>query len=333
VIGALLALTLLVPPASAAETTVCRFSDDRLVEISGMALSRQHPGVLWLHNDSSHGPYLYAVSANTCETLARIEISGIEARDLEGMALGVDGKGRPVIWLGDIGDNRSSWPFVWVHRIREPQVIEDQIVQARTFRVTYPGGPLDAETLLADPRSQQLWIVTKQLARGGLYALPNPPKKRSTTKYLQEEGPLITDGAVAPSGSQYVLRDYVNATIYRGLPPGELVTRIELPLQVQGEAITWTLDETALLITSERDDRLIRIAIPQTQAEQEPQPQPEPLVEVTQDPLVVDEVAPANEGAPWWIAAAGLIVAGVIGIAELLRRRGQRRGRSALQGQ
>jgi hypothetical protein len=318
VIGALLALALLggTPAADNAEV-ICRFTDDRLVEISGMALSQQHPDVLWLHNDSSGGPYLYAVSATTCETLARIEVQGIEARDLEGIALGVDRQGRPVMWLGDIGDNRDTWPYVWIHRIREPSVIEDQVVRARQYRITYPGGPLNAETVLADPQSQQLWVVTKQLARGGLYALPDPlrPRAVNTAERLQEEGPLVTDGAIAPSGQQYVLRDYVNARIYRGLPPGEFVQSIELPLQVQGEAITWSADERALLVTSERDDRLMRVPIPDAFEPTTIEPSPE-------QPEELEQPATSDESPAWWLLIpTGIVLAGVIAGVEVMRRR------------
>lgn len=326
-IGLVLALSLLAGSAEVAESVVCEFDDDRLVEISGMALSRQHDDVLWLHNDSSHGPYVYAVSASTCQTLARIEVAGIEARDLEGMAVGVDGKGRAVLWLGDIGDNRDSWPFVRIHRIREPRVIEDQVVKARTYEVRYPGGPLNAETLLADPMSQQLWIVTKQLARGGLYALPDPPRKRNTVEYLSEQGPLITDGAISPTGDQYVLRDYVNATIFRGRPPGEPVLTIELPLQVQGEAITWTADGKALLITSERDDRLIKVSLPDTSMPQTSNPEM-PSTEPVQEPDQVlpvesaQDVVDASPSNGWWLLAVlGAITAGFIGVTEFFRRR------------
>ena len=40
---------------------MCRFDDDRLVEISGITWSRRHPGTYWVHNDSGGGPYLYAI--------------------------------------------------------------------------------------------------------------------------------------------------------------------------------------------------------------------------------------------------------------------------------
>jgi len=310
---------------------VCRFSDDRFVEISGITRSQVHANVLWLHNDSSYGPYIYAVDATDCTTLARIEIEGIEARDLEDIASGVDPAGRPVLWLGDIGDNRDSWPFVWIHRIREPAELVDQVVRARTYRFTYPDGSHDAEALLADPTSQQLWVATKKLARGTIYALPDPlrPKGLNTATPLGKIGGLVTGGAVSPDGTRYVLRDYVNAIIYEGLPPGNEVARIDLPLQVQGEAITWTADGSALLIASERDDRLIRVPIdaPVTESESESESEPEPDPESER---VVDGQAPAEgsdeaSDAPWLALALGAAAIGVVlAVAEVIRRRGAR---------
>jgi hypothetical protein len=307
--------------AHAAEPeTVCRFSDDRLVEISGMARSQIHPNVLWLHNDSSYGPYLYAVDETNCTTLARIEIKGIDARDLEDIASGVDPAGRPVLWLGDIGDNRDSWPFVWVHRIREPAELVDQVVRARTYRFTYPDGSHDAEALMADPTSGQLWVVTKKLARGTMYALPDPlrPKRLNTALPLGQVGALVTGGAVSPDGTRYVLRDYVNAIIYEFPPIGTELARIDLPLQPQGEAVTWTADGSALLITSERDDRLIRVPI----GDADVPPADESDIDVA-EPTVTPPPDPSDT--PWVAIGLGVAVSGVILVlAEIMRRRGAR---------
>ena len=95
-------------PGVAVDEVACRFSDPRLNEISGMAPSLRHPGVLWLHNDSSGGPRLYAVDSRTCRTVATITVRGARARDWEGLASGRDNRGRPVLWIGDIGDNRGA---------------------------------------------------------------------------------------------------------------------------------------------------------------------------------------------------------------------------------
>ena len=105
---------------------VCSFTDERFTEISGMTYSQQHDNVIYLHNDSSGGPQIYAVDSQTCETLATLTIAGIEARDIEAIASGRNAKGRPVLWVGDIGDNRDSWPEVRLHRMREPKVLRDR---------------------------------------------------------------------------------------------------------------------------------------------------------------------------------------------------------------
>ncbi|MDA3022953.1 MAG: hypothetical protein O2943_09965 [Actinomycetota bacterium] len=252
------------PAATAQNTVVCTFKDSRFTEISGLATSIQHPHTLWLHNDSSGGPVIYAVDSRTCATRATINITGVKARDFESIAVGSDNQGRPVIWLGDIGDNRDSWPYVEVLRIREPVQLASQTVRAKAYRFTYRDRPHNAEALLADPSGPRLWVVTKQLAHGSLYALPDPlrPQALNIASKLRVEDGLITDGAISPDGTKYVLRDYVNAVVYSGLPPGRELARIALPYQFQGEAITWTADSKRLLIASERDDRLLTVNVP-----------------------------------------------------------------------
>lgn len=258
-------LAIATPAASAVESdVVCRFSDARLTEISGMAPSLRHPGILWLHNDSSGGARLYAVSASSCKTVATLTIRGAKARDYEAVATGRDAKGRPVIWLGDIGDNQDSWKNVEVLRIREPKTLSNATVSAKTYRFTYPDRPHNAEALMAGPNSPRLWVITKQLAHGSLYALPTPlsASRTNIARRLRTEGGLVTDAAVSPNGRLYVVRDYFDAYVYRGLPPGTELTRIALPGQVQGEAICWAPDGRSLLIASERDTRLLRVALP-----------------------------------------------------------------------
>lgn len=255
----------LAPPVQALDGVreVCRFADDRFTEISGMTYSQVHPGVLYLHNDSSGGPLIYAVDARTCRTRATLRIAGIPARDLEGIASGRDPRGRPVLWLADIGDNRDSWPDVRVHRILEPRRLVDQTLRAGTYRFTYPDRPHNAEAILADPSSDRVWVVTKQSARGRLYALPSLRRDRvSVARPVADVGAFVTDGAVSPDGSRYVLRDYVDAEVFEGLPPGRNARTVYLPVQFQGEAVTWTSDGSALLVASERDDRLLRVELP-----------------------------------------------------------------------
>ncbi len=69
---------------------------------------------------------------------------------------------------------------------------------------------------------------------------------------------------MAPGGKRFVVRDYLSAEVFSGKPPGEAQARFGLPLQPQGEAVTWTADGRSLLIASERSGQLTRVDVPAT---------------------------------------------------------------------
>ncbi len=243
----------------------CRFSDARLTEISGITWSRRHPGVYWVHNDSGKGPYIYAVDGSTCRTLARVRIGNIGARDIEAIATGTDPSGRGVLWVGDIGDNRDSWPSVRLHAVIEPESLVDQQIEAVTYLFTYADMPHNAESILAEPGSARIWVVTKQLAAGGIWrvALANTATTKATR--IGGVGGLVTDAAFSPDGTRFVVRDYVSASLFQTpVSAASLASpiRIDLPLEPQGEAITFTADGQGLLVASERESALWWVPLP-----------------------------------------------------------------------
>ena len=246
---------------------VCRFDDDRLVEISGMTRSVRHPNVIWVHNDSGDEAVLYGVDDRTCATVAELRLRGVQARDFEGLASSVDDEGRAFLWVGDIGDNRDSWPNVTIYRVREPAKLGPRSRSAKQWRFTYPDRPHNAETLMVGaPASGRVndspvWAATWQLASGGMYSVPLT-RGVAVADRVGDVGSLITDGAIHPAGIGYVLRDYLDVHIFQGLPPGRRVATLALPAQVQGEAITWSADGRGVFIASEKDPRLIRVDLP-----------------------------------------------------------------------
>ena len=250
-------------PASAQQelpwTEVCRFDDRRLTEISGMAASLMHENVVWVHNDSSDAARLYALDLETCDTVSELRLRGVQARDFEALASTRNARGRAALWVGDIGDNRDSWPFVTLHRVWEPKTLGTRSRRVKSWDFTYPDRPHNAETLMVSGRS--VWVATWQLATGGLYSVPLR-RTVAGAERLDAVGPLTTDGSIHPDERGYVLRDYLDVHFYVGLPPGRKVATFALPRQVQGEAITWTSDGTGLLIASEEDVRLLRVDPP-----------------------------------------------------------------------
>jgi hypothetical protein len=267
-LAALLAAALLglAVPASAQEVPgaelAMRLRDPRIVESSGMALSRRHPGVLWTHNDSGDRARLFAVGADG-RTRATLTLAGVEARDWEALAAGRDDRGRPALFVGDIGDNNGVWPEVAVYRVAEPAALRDATVAAVRYRLRYPDGSRDAEALLVDPRGNRLYVATKSVNGGGLYQAPARLRsdRVNVLRRVARVPPVVTDGAFAPDGRSFVLRDYQGAFVYTA--PGRRVGSFELPLQYQGESIAVSADGRSVLAGSEGADSAVwRVPLP-----------------------------------------------------------------------
>jgi hypothetical protein len=243
-------------------TVALRLQDPRIYESSGLALSRRHQDVLWTHNDSGDHPRLYAVGAEG-RTVATLILAGVDARDWEALAAGRDDRGRPALFVGDIGDNNGVWPDVSVYRVPEPARLRDVTVPAVRYRLRYPDGSHDAEALLVDPRSNRLYVATKDVAGGGLYRAPAPLRtdRVNVLRRVARVPPAVTDGAFLPGGRGLVLRDYQAAYVYTA--PGRRVGAFELPLQFQGESLTVTADGRSVLAGSEGPESEVwRVPIP-----------------------------------------------------------------------
>src|SRR5580765_1178332 len=98
-------------------------SINALTEASGIAASRQNPGVLWTHNNGSVGS-IYALSPGAAR-LATFELNE-SVIDLEDIAVGPGpSAGLSYLYLGDIGGNTvssSGRGSVKIVRIPEPSV-------------------------------------------------------------------------------------------------------------------------------------------------------------------------------------------------------------------
>jgi hypothetical protein len=241
-------------PASAQEVpgaeVALRLRDPRILESSGLALSRRHPGVLWTHNDSGDRARLFAVGPDG-RTRAVLTLAGVEARDWEALAPGRDDHGRPALFVGDIGDNNGVWPEVAVYRVAEPARLGDATVPSVRYRLGYPDGSHNAEALLVDPRSNRLYLATKAVTGAALYQAPARLRgdRLNLLRRVARVPPIVTDGAFAPDGRSFVLRDYQGAFVYT--TPGHRVGAFDLPLQVQGESIAVSPDGRSVLTGSE----------------------------------------------------------------------------------
>ncbi|MFH9852516.1 WD40 repeat domain-containing protein [Streptomyces althioticus] len=257
---ALLAATLLTAalavPASAADNDDgdegFTINDPRITESSGLAASRQHPGVYWTHNDSDDGPYLYAVDGSTGDTVARLTLTGIGTpRDVEAISLGPGNR----LFVADTGDNLGgTWPYVWIYELPEPKRLQDATVQATQYVVKYADGPRDAEAMVVHPRTGRVYLIDKHEDGGHLYEGPAKlsPKGDNVFRPIAPVELWTTDAALSPDGQDLAVRGYFGG-IHYAWNGGKLERkgRLSVPLQGQGESVTYSADGSRLLFGSE----------------------------------------------------------------------------------
>jgi WD40 repeat protein len=233
--------------------------DPRITESSGLAVSHAHPGIYWTHNDSDDGPYVYAVDSRTGKTVATVTLRGVTPRDVEAISVGPDGD----VYVGDIGDNLGGrWKEVWIYRFHEPKTLHDVTVDVTRYTVRYADGPRNAESLMVHPVTGRVYIASKsEDGKGGLYA---GPRKLSPTgvNVFHRVAPVTlwaTDGAFSPDGTRLVLRSYFGARMYAwkdGAP--KTIGPVDVPVEQQGESVTFTPDGRTLMFGSEGADSRVQ---------------------------------------------------------------------------
>jgi len=269
------------------------FQSPRVVESSGVAVSHAFPGVLWTHNDSGDGPYLYATDLHGADRGALI-VPGAQAIDWEDMALGPCPlpfllQPRPrqhaatCVYLGDTGDNLEARPYVTVYAIPEPEPPEsprDTLGTTRApavLRVRYPDGSHDVEAIYVSPRDTAVYFVSKGFRRGSAIRLyrverqhwssPDTSGEIAVATLVQtldirpntEAGRVVTGGAVRSDGRVVALRTYSEIYLFYPGIGGRLVPARERPCNIAGiddggEAIDF-LGDTTFVLTSEASTR------------------------------------------------------------------------------
>ncbi|RLV47508.1 hypothetical protein D9V37_15095 [Nocardioides mangrovicus] len=141
------------------------------------------------------------------------------------------------VWVGDIGDNDRERRFVVVRKV--PVGRGERTVQVPAYRLIYPDGTAhDAETLLRDPHSGRLFVVTKALFGGVVYAAPQrlDPGADNQLTSVGSINDFATDGAFL-SDDQVLVRGYTDVGVY-AYPGFRRLATYPLPAQRQGESIS-----------------------------------------------------------------------------------------------
>ena len=235
--------------------------DSRLAEASGLVASVANPGSFWTINDSGNPAEVFLIDQHSTIRLV-CTLANVKNRDWEDIAIDIADNGKKYLYVADIGDNNSQYENKIIYRFEEPVLSKSKemiICNFETFVFRMPDGKRDAETILIDPKTHHLFMISKQEDASGLYAAPYPLSDSMTfQKILSMPFQSIVAGSISADGRKVLLKNY--SIIYLWERTGnesvlELFAKVpkSVPYQreQQGEAIAWSRDGTQFYTLSE----------------------------------------------------------------------------------
>jgi hypothetical protein len=249
-------------------------------EVSGLAISRQHPGVGWVIEDSGNRPILYALELETGKVLSRVRLDASN-HDWEDVALGACPGAKKdclyCLYVGDFGDNlgiREDLGILW---LEEPATLARRLRRDPSWLpFKYPSlVHQDAEAMFVGADGTLRVVSKRRDGDAVIYQLPFVLREGDWHAWAREERRLriSRDGVLHPEeqrppwrvtaaaldGETLILRTYEGTFAFRGETRSELLS----PPEPQGEAIAIDPRDESLWFVSEQSPVLYRAACSQ----------------------------------------------------------------------
>ncbi len=242
-----------------------------LLEISGVAASRVNPGILYIHNDSGNPNQVYLTDGSGADK-GTLTITPVGNRDWEDIAVGPGPTpGVSYVYIADIGDNKYQYHSVFIYRFPEPDLtgktlpFVSDITTIDIIELKYPDGAHNAETLMVDPLTKDIYIASKESNLSQIYVARYPQSTTSPSvmnPVVQLFFNKATGGDISPDGSEILLRS--NELIwYWKLPAGTSISAglLSKPQvapyannEPQGEGIGFAADDSGYYTNTEVRD-------------------------------------------------------------------------------
>ena len=287
-----------------AELSALRLSGPaRMEELSGLAVSRTYPGIVWGHGDSGQPPVLWALDLERGELafppyLAKKFDDGASwpGLTLEG-ASNIDWEDLTTLngwlYLGEFGNNGNARRDLGLWALPEPNPRATERQRPAFFlpfhypeqqRFPAEAWVFDAEALFADPERNALYLITKHRNAGDvrrfipgakLYRIPLDGAGRASTALTlvdqHEEMTAVTAAELSPSGAWLAVLTYRTLWLFPRPPAGEQWLSgpaYSRPLPFletrQAEALSWRDDTTLLLGNEEGRLWTVTLTLPKT---------------------------------------------------------------------
>jgi len=266
-------------------THICDITDTELDEISGMAASRRHAGLLWVINDSGNRPQVYGISPEG-QRRTTLRVTGARNEDWEDLAA-FTRDGKHYLMVADIGDNDAHRRDCALYLLEEPDRLPADprkptpVSPTAALQFTYENGPRDCESAAVDGSAGRSYLISKREKPPARYELPlvlgatsrplvarkilplnhipNPAKDNPGATGIFKYSGQPTAMDIASDGSHCLVMTYRNLCLYPR-QPGEAWAKamdrkpriMELPILQQAEAACFDRDAASIYLTSEK---------------------------------------------------------------------------------
>jgi hypothetical protein len=239
---------------------------EELYEASGMVASRSFPGKYWIINDSGNQNKLYLIDGEG-NLVHSYRMDGTFNFDWEDIAIYTDpNTGLSKIYIGDIGDNYDIRQHVQIIMVDEPISLDQKdtvihSVSKLTFK--YEDGARDAEALIVDPVTSELFIITKREEYVRVYS-PGPIENYTDTLELKFLSSLpfynVTAGDISVDGKEILIKNYNAIFYWKRMENESFAEAISKPHEIlpynpepQGESIAWEINGRGFYTLSEKN--------------------------------------------------------------------------------
>jgi hypothetical protein len=244
---------------------LAELKNDTIEEVSGLAASINNKGFLWTHNDSGNDASIFLIDENLNIKLT-CKLVGAENRDWEDITIGPGpDSSKTYIYVGDIGDNLARYDTKIIYRFEEPvmKVGENEKEVTAFDRIIFqlPDERKDTETLMLDPNTRDLYVISKREKPVAVYQL-RYPQETDTTLTAKKVADInkgeIVAGTFSHHGDEILLKNIKNVFYWKtdGKELEEVFKTkphiLPYEKEPQGEAITFALDDSGYYTISEK---------------------------------------------------------------------------------
>jgi hypothetical protein len=239
-----------------------KLANPLLEEVSGLVTSQRYPNRLYVHTDSGGESAVFVLDTLGNE-LGRLELTGLKNRDWEDIAIGPGPNGTSYIYIAEIGDNEAKHEEIYLYRFAEPELLQPiPSTSIDKLKLQFPGGPKDAETLLADPITGSLFLVSKREPKNALYQVPATAfddGSATVEKVHEFDFNSSVAGDISKDGSQILIKTYLAVFYWKRTEKQSLVEALKVaPMRLpyvpepQGEAIGFNFKGDSYFTLSEK---------------------------------------------------------------------------------